>query len=139
MKQELEDQDGNVFFSIEYLESNHILYASWFGYYLPVELVQQGALLVLDKIQEFKVSLLLNDNSKLVYPWDDANAWIEEVWIPKAISFGLKKFAHIISHDLFTKVSAEFMEDNSKKVESNVFQIQLFESQEIALYWLLEK
>lgn len=38
-------------------------------------------------------------------------------WMPKVVEIGVKKFAHIISDDLFDQLSAEFMQDNSKQIK----------------------
>ena len=137
MKKQLHDEQQIVFFEIEYLEDKNSLYSNWIGSYLSVEQVQQGCLLVLEAIKEHQSSLLLNDNRQLEGVWDDANEWIANEWMPQAIQAGLMKFAHILPQDLFAQLSAEFMEDNAKKIE-DIFQLKMFNNQEEAEKWLLE-
>jgi hypothetical protein len=137
MKKELKNESGAVFFEVEYLEDKKILYANWIGSYLSVEQVQQGALLALDEINRYKCTLLLNDNRQVEGVWDEANAWIANELMPRAIQAGLLKMAHILSPDLYAQLSAEFMEDNAKKIEG-IFELKMFGTQEAAESWLLE-
>lgn len=137
MKNQLTDEQQKVFYEIEYLKNTKILYSNWIGSYLSVEQVKQGCLLGLDKIKEHKCSLLLNDNRQLEGVWDEANDWIATEWMPQAIQAGLMQFAHILPQDLFAQLSAEFMEENAKKVE-NIFQLKMFNNREDAEKWLLK-
>ncbi len=141
MKHELKDQKGEVYYSVEYLPEHHILFSEWFGSYLLVEEVKEGALLGLEKMKEYQVTKLLNDNTNLEGTWDEANDWIAQEWMPKAIEAGLMKFAHILAPDIFGQLAAEFMGDNAKKLEEetkNVFQMRMFGDLESAKKWLLE-
>lgn len=137
MKKQLQNEKQEVYIEVEYLETEKILYSNWIGSYLSLEQVKQGCLLVLEEIKEHKCLLLLNDNRQLEGTWDEANEWIANEWMPQAIQAGLMKFAHILPEDLFAQLSAEFMEDNAKKVEG-VFQLRMFNNQEDAEKWLLE-
>ncbi len=138
MKHELKDQEGNVFFTLEYLEDKGIFYAAWFGSYLSVEQVKQGALLFLDEISSHPTSKLMNDNRQLEGVWDEANEWLATEWMPAVIVKGLKKFAHIYSPDLYARLSAEFMQDNSRQFPEG-FDILLFDNQEDAEEWLMKE
>lgn len=137
MKKQLKDEQQIVFFEVEYLEDKKFLYTNWIGSYLSVEQVQQGSLLALEVIKEHQSPLLLNDNRQLEGAWDDSNEWLASEWMPQAIQAGLMKFAHILPKDLFAQLSAEFMEDNAKKIEG-IFQLKMFNNQEDAEKWLLE-
>lgn len=138
MKHELKDQDGKVFFTLEYLQDKGIFYAAWFGSYLSVEQVKQGALLFLDEIASHSTSKLMNDNRQLEGVWDEANEWLAAEWMPAVIVRGLKKFAHIYSPDLYARLSAEFMQDNSQQFPEG-FDLRLFDNQEDAEEWLLSE
>lgn len=136
MKHELKDQGGNVFLTLEYLKDKDMFYAAWFGSYLSVEQVKQGALLYLDEMDRYPTPKLLNDNRQLEGVWDEANEWLAVEWMPVAIAKGLKKFAHIYSPDLYARLSAEFMQDNSRQFPEG-FDLRLFDNQEDAEKWLL--
>lgn len=115
MKRELKTRDDKLFITCEYLQDKNYLYSNWIGSYLPVEDVKNGTLLVLEMIKEYSATTLINDNRELEGVWDEANEFIEKIWMPQAIDAGLKKFAHILSPNLYAQLSAEFMEDNAKK------------------------
>jgi len=131
----LKNNLNQTFITVNHIEDKQMVYANWIGDGLTVDEVKSGALLCLEKIKEYNVSLLLNDNRELQGAWDGANDWISNEWMPQAIQAGLMKFAHIVSPDLYAHLSAEFMEDNTKEQE-NVFQFMLFEKQEEAEKWL---
>lgn len=137
MKTELKDQKGNVYYTVEFLADKNIVFSQWFGSYLLVEQIKEGALLGLSKIKEHRVSKLLNDNTQLEGTWDEANDWIAQEWMPEALEAGLMKFAHVISKDIFGQLSAEFMEDNNKQMQ-NTFKLKTFGDLESAEKWLVE-
>ncbi|WP_375562591.1 hypothetical protein ACE193_08605 [Bernardetia sp. OM2101] len=137
MKQELKDEFQNVFFQIEHLSDKNIIQTTWIADGITVNQIQDGAMIMLEQLKKNNTSLILNDNRKITGAWDDANEWIANEWMPKAIEIGVRKFAHIISDDLFDQLSAEFMEDNSKKLEGD-FQMRLFSNKEKAEAWLAE-
>lgn len=137
MKKQLKDEQQNIFYEVEYLVSEKILYSNWTGSYLSVDQVKEGSLLALDLMRENECQLLLNDNRELEGTWDEANEWIANEWMPQAIQSGLKRFAHILPQDLFAELSAELMEENAKKVEGG-FQLKMFNNREEAENWLLE-
>lgn len=137
MKKQLKNEQQEIFFEMEYWEEKKILYCNWIGSYLSVEQVQEGALSSLDVITQYKCTNILNDNRQLEGVWDEANEWIANEWTPQAIAVGLRKFAHILSNDLFAQLSAEFLEDNNQSVK-DIFHIRLFNNQEEAEKWLME-
>lgn len=133
---ELKDTKGNTFYRAYADRENGWVYSGWFGVYLSVEQIQEAALAGLELLKEAGMTKLLNDNSQLEGVWDEANEWIANVWMPQAIGAGLHRFAHILSPDLFAQLSAEFMEDNSKVMPEEAFQLRLFNSREEAEAWL---
>jgi hypothetical protein len=139
MLKELTDDKGNVFYQLDFLENDRILYSNWIGSYLSVEQVKSGANTTLQKIRELGVDLVLNDNRQLDGSWDSANEWIAKEWMPNALRSGLRKLAHIVAQDIFARLSAEFMQDNSRKVVKGELEVRLFESKEEALKWLSEE
>ncbi|AFM05025.1 hypothetical protein Fleli_2668 [Bernardetia litoralis DSM 6794] len=137
MKHELKDENQDIFCQVEFLADKQIIYSKWICDGITVNQIQKGAMIMLQQLKDNKVSYVLNDNRELIGAWDEANDWIAKEWIPKAVEIGLKKFAHIISDDLFSHLSAEFMEDNMNTLQ-NEFQMRLFNSYEDAINWLQE-
>jgi hypothetical protein len=137
MEKELKDEFGNIFVQVENWKDKNITYVNWIGDNLIIEDIKKGAMLGLKEITESKTPFIINDNRQVTGVWDEVNDWLANEWMPKAIEAGLRKFAHIITDDLFGQLSAEFMEENSKKVEGN-FQMRLFNNQEEAEEWLAE-
>ncbi len=141
MKTSLKDEKGNIFYTAEYFPEKEIVYSEWFGSYLSVAQVKEGALLGLEKIKEHQATKILNDNTGLEGTWDEANDWIAQEWMPKAIEAGLLQFAHVLAKDMFGQLAAEFMQDNAEKINAekkqNEFQLCMFEDIESAEKWLL--
>lgn len=129
--QELKSSTGKVFLTIYYDEENNWIYNNWEGYVTP-ENVKQGAMAVLDAFRAHNVFCVLNDNSKLVGPWDQAVEWIEKEWTPLIIDAGLRYFAHVVDKDSFAATSAETM---AERTQSH-FKMQLFNNLADAQKWL---
>ncbi len=133
--QTLKNAQDEVFFTITYRKDQDLFYANWIGADLSLAQVQEGALLFLSLIKEKEQSKLLNDNRQLIGVWDEANDWLANEWMPQVIQAGLSKFAHIYSKDFYANLSAEFLEDNAKKIGG--FEIKLFDDEQKAVDWLM--
>lgn len=129
-KIELKNQKDQVFYTAEYEAENEWIYSNWFGY-LDVEEVKAGANAGLALLIQAHTSKFLNDNRQLEGSWDDANEWIAQDWMPRALQAGLKKFAHVVSPDIYAALSAEEMESNVLD-----FEMKIFEDFEAAKVWL---
>jgi hypothetical protein len=98
-----------------------------------VEEVKEACLKGLSLIEKNKCPNLLNDNSQISGPWSGANEWIATVWMPKALSLGLKRFAHVVSPNIFSALSAEQLVN---KVEGMNFEMRIFKTKKEAQQWL---
>ncbi|HAS42619.1 MAG TPA: hypothetical protein DCS93_19215 [Microscillaceae bacterium] len=138
MKEQLKDEEGKVFFEMEYWADQNLIYCTWTGEFIPVDLIKQGALQMLEKLKTHPTPFLLNDTRQVVGVWDEANDWIAVYWMPEAIKLGLRKFAHIYAEELYARLSAQFMQQNSEKVaDLDTFEVRLFKNnQKEALNWL---
>ena len=136
MKEEIKNQYGEVYYTVEHLAEQQTLISSWFGPFVSTDDVIKGASLGLEKLKTWNVPYIMNDNTELNSPWDTANDWISEVWIPQAIEAGLRKFAHIVSKDIAGEVSAYFMKENTDNLEMDTFEMRLFTEKDEALQWL---
>ncbi|MEM9828987.1 MAG: STAS/SEC14 domain-containing protein [Bacteroidota bacterium] len=121
---------GNDLIQIEYDEANGWLYTRWIGD-LTVEDVETGGEKMLEQVKEKSCQKVLNDNRDVIGSWDEANEWIAQNWMPRALAAGLKKFAHVISPDIFSALSAEEM-----ITQVNGFEMRIFEDEEEAKSWL---
>ncbi|MDF7811767.1 hypothetical protein [Hymenobacter sp. YC55] len=75
---------------------------------------------------------MLNDNSKVVGPWDHALEWLTTDWAPRAIQSGLTHFAHVVSSESFAAFSAHNMHTGI----TEKLQMHIFDSTVEALEWL---
>ncbi len=123
---------GEIYFSSSYDEANGWVYNEWKGD-VTVDEVIEACKVSLDHIEQQGISKILNDNSQLRGSWDEANDWIAQNWMPRALAAGLKKFAHIISPDIFGAMSAEEL---TTKVSD--FEMRVFNDRAEAEAWLQE-
>ena len=129
----LKHADGRVFLEAYLKPELNCIYSSWNGF-VNIENVKTGCLAGLELLKEHKSPYLINDNSSLEGPWQQANEWIETVWMPQALEAGLRYFAHVVSKDIFGKLSVKDLE---KKVVG-VFTMRLFDTAEQAENWIRE-
>lgn len=123
---------GEVYFSSSYDEANGWVYNEWKGDVTAEEVIE-AAKLSLEYLEHEDCTRILNDNSQLEGSWDEANEWIAQNWMPRALSFGLKKFAHVISPDIFGALSAEEM-----VTQVSDFEMRIFKDRAEAEAWLKE-
>ena len=121
---------GEEFIDIQHEEAYRGVYACWRGE-VTVEDVKQGAEKVLEQVQEHACINLLNDNRELTGSWDGANEWIEKNWTPRVVAAGLKKFAHMVSADIFAAMSVEEM-----VTRVSGFEMRIFDDESEARAWL---
>ncbi|MEM1134683.1 MAG: hypothetical protein AAGI07_02505 [Bacteroidota bacterium] len=133
----MEQLKEEQYITIDYWSEDQIIYANWASDFLLVEEVKNGVIEVLEEIQSHSCAKLINDNRELQRAWDGANEWITETWVPQATEAGLRKFAHIISPDVFTQLSAESMKSSNDEA-SGEFQMRIFKDMDEAKKWVLE-
>jgi len=121
---------GQVYFTYYLDEDNGWAHNIWKGD-VTVDEVIEGCKVSLDFLEEYKPEKILNDNTQLTGSWDEANDWIAQNWMPRALAAGLKKFAHVISPDIFGALSAEEL---VTKVSG--FEMRIFEDESEARAWL---
>ncbi|MCU0353814.1 MAG: STAS/SEC14 domain-containing protein [Cytophagales bacterium] len=130
MSTQLKNALGQVYYEVQYDAENNWVYSNWKGY-VTLQEVKDGANAALAHFEKHKCTNLLNDNSELEGPWDDANDWIANDWMPRALAAGLAKFAHIVSPDVFGQLSAEAL---VTRVQG--FEMRIFGSRREAQEWL---
>ncbi|MGB3587243.1 MAG: hypothetical protein WBA23_11915, partial [Tunicatimonas sp.] len=97
---------GQEYFTSVYDEENGWVYNEWKGD-VTVDEVIEACKVSLEFIEKQQPEKILNDNSQLTGSWDEANEWIAQNWMPRALASGLKRFAHVMSSDVFGALSAE--------------------------------
>ena len=132
MKVELKNKFGKIYYSVEYDQANGWNYSNWTGY-VTVEEVKQACLEGLALISSNRCPDLLNDNSLIAGPWSGANDWIATVWMPQALRLGLKRFAHVVSPNVFSAMSASQLVN---RVEGMNFEMRIFQTRAEAQKWL---
>lgn len=131
MKTEIRNAFGEVYLTIEYLKALNAVYNNWIGYQTYASIVG-GANTCLKIIEEHHCPYMLNDNSKVVGPWDHALEWLTTDWAPRAIQSGLTHFAHVVSVESFAAFSAH----NLHTGIDEKLQMRIFDNAVEALEWL---
>jgi hypothetical protein len=108
MPTELTNGFGKVYLTIEYDKTNHWVYNNWIGYQTYTGIIT-GADACLHPLREHACPYLLNDNRKVLGPWDHAVEWIVTNWVPRALAQGLTHFANVVSPEAMAAHSAESM------------------------------
>ena len=82
-------------------------------------------------IKEYKATGFLSDirNEGVVSP--DSSKWLQQVIMPKAISYGLKKIAVVMNSDVFKEFYIKGIQKSAEKE-----MMQYFDSVEAANVWL---
>lgn len=133
MNLEVKNKLGEVYYATHYNEAMGWLESEWRGYVTADEVIQAVQTLM-DATAGKSYSKLLNDSSQGEGSWDDANEWLANNWIPFAITNGLKKFAFIVSPDIFSAMSSE---DLATKIPGTSFEMRTFQSKKEAEGWLI--
>lgn len=115
----------------EYDEANHWLRATWRGF-ITNEDATQGATKTLEVMGETHTPYLLNDNSQIIGPWFDSVEWLERVWVPQALSLGLRYVAHVMQAD----ANADITTVAIRHPERIPFELQIFHQLDEAKEWL---
>ena len=127
----LRNSFGQPYLTITHEPANGWIRNDWTGV-LSVDSVMKGAEAVLDAMRETGCFFLLNDNRAVVGSWNQANAWIAENWMPRALGVGLRRFAHLAPPGTFVQVSAEEM----RKRVNDRFAMELFADADAGEAWL---
>jgi hypothetical protein len=134
MKIEAKNKLGHTYYSAFMNEKAGWFEAEWNGY-INAEEVIEAVKIMMDKTAGISYSKMLNDSSKGEGSWDEANEWLGQNWIPNAIAGGLKKFAFVVSPDIFSAMSSEEL---STKIPGTAFEMKTFQTRNEAASWLSE-
>jgi len=115
---------------ISYDPTHQYLYCNWIGFQNKKSIMDTGEI-ILDLLKKKRASKVLNDNTRVTGPWQEAAEWTSTVWFPDMIKAGLKHFAWIFSQNIFAELSAK------KAMPANNI-IKSFNSLEEARQWLIK-
>lgn len=129
----LDNQDQLVlqtdYLEIRVVPGEFLLLSDWSGW-LDTKKGIEGCTSILEKVLQFNITKIHNDNSKVTGHSGDT-AWMSEVWIPSLRDAGVKHFAWIYSHEFFTQLEIDNTVDKSSGIAMRTFFLA-----EDALHWL---
>jgi hypothetical protein len=115
---------------ITYDPVNRYMYCNWIGFQNKQSIMNSGSI-ILDLFKQKNISKILNDNTQVTGPWQEAAEWTATVWFPEMIKAGLRHFAWIFSPNIFAELSAK------KAMPANDI-VRSFNGYNEARKWLIE-
>jgi hypothetical protein len=116
---------------VSFEPTHKYLYCNWLGFQNKESIMSSGKI-ILDLLKEKNCSKVLNDNTQVTGPWQEAAEWTATQWFPAMEKAGLKYFAWIFSSNIFAELSAKKAMPSSQIVKS-------FNSLNEARAWLMER
>ncbi len=117
----LPDTDGSRCI-LTFDEANGWLRATWRGF-VDMHEALRGADNYLRHLQGLQCPYLLNDNVALHGPWFDSLEWLERVWVPQAVTLGLRYVAHVVQADALSDIiTLNFRGSQLAGLELQIFQ-----------------
>ncbi|UII30436.1 hypothetical protein LVD17_19270 [Fulvivirga ulvae] len=117
---------------VTYDTATHILFCRWIGFQNRDKIIAGGNKILELFKKKNNCSKILNDNTEVTGPWQDAAEWTVTQWFPQMEKAGLKYFAWIFSENIFAQLSAKNAMPDSDIVTT-------FNSANEALEWLKSK
>ena len=114
---------------ITYDSANRFIYCNWIGFQNKQSIMAAGGT-ILELLKKKGAAKVLNDNTLVTGPWQEAAQWTSTVWFPDMIKAGLRNFAWVFSRDIFAELSAK------KAMPANDI-VKSFSDLEDAKKWLI--
>ncbi len=105
---------------------------TWKGYATSAAF-REGNAQVLDLIRQHHTSRLLGDIKEFVLIGAEDQAWLSQVWIPRAMTAGLRTVAMVTPIFYFNRVAVENV---GQKLDPNALVLQYFDDRDAARGWL---
>lgn len=118
------------YLTIRVVPGQQLLLSDWSGW-LNTSKGKNGCLAILDKVKEYGITKILNDNSK-VTGHSGETSWMHRVWVPSLLQAGVKYFAWVYSYEFFTQMEIDNTLDKSTGIAMRAFFLP-----EDAFQWLL--
>ena len=117
--------------AIEFDVANNMLLADWNGNQSEARVIE-GCEKMLEGLNQFRCSKILNNTSSVKGTWTPAARWVAEDWFPRLMIAGLKKFAWICSAPVLHQHSTR----EALRLTRPSGRIKTFKEQLPALEWL---
>lgn len=124
--------DGDLDLAIEYDADVPCVVMIWKGYATSTAF-REGNARVLSAITEHRASKLLGDVTDFVLIGAEDQAWLNEVWIPRAMHLGLRKVALVQPNFYFNRVAIDTV---AQKLDRDRVEVGFFDNREVAKDWL---
>ena len=122
IQNELNDDYAHYYQLKEY---PHILLQEWKGFCMPKEL-KEGHQKVIDLVTEHKFTHLISVIVEVEGSFEEVNEWFITIFNPKMVELGMTYEAVIQSKNIFSKLSAEELVENSELKEIG-YSMRLFD------------
>ncbi|HYD87580.1 MAG TPA: STAS/SEC14 domain-containing protein [Vitreimonas sp.] len=123
---------GDLELAIEYDAEIPCVVMIWKGYATSAAF-RDGNAQVLSEINARKASKLLGDVTDFVLIGAEDQAWLNEVWIPRAMHAGLRKVALVQPNFYFNRVAVDSV---AQKLDRERVEVGFFSTREEAREWL---
>jgi hypothetical protein len=124
--------NGDLQLTVDYDTDIPCVVMIWKGYATSAAF-KEGNARVLAEISAHRARKLLGDITDFVLIGGEDQAWLNEVWIPRAMHAGLRKIALVQPTFYFNRVAVENV---AKKVDRDRAEVGFFNTQEEARAWL---
>ncbi|UII27313.1 hypothetical protein LVD15_02470 [Fulvivirga maritima] len=100
---------------VSFDKTNKIMYCTWLGFQNKEKIMTSGEKII-ELLKSKKCGKVLNDNTSVSGPWQDAAEWTAKNWFPRMEEAGLKYFAWVFSPNIFAELSAQKAKPDSEVV-----------------------
>ncbi len=134
----LQNEIDEEFVHIYQLEDYpHIILQEIKGFCLAKE-IKELHCQIIDLVEKHKFTHLISDIIEVEGSFEETNEWFINVFNPKMVELGMNYEAIIQSKNIFSKLAAEELVENSQLKEIG-YHMRLFDSVEKALEWFKEE
>ena len=130
---EFTKQNGDLYATLQRVSDDY-LFARWTGIQ-TMDTIMEGGLVFLDEMRKNPNPKLLNIHKELIGPWDFANDWISQRWIPQAIELGMRYMAQVLAPGIYGQMSFHQLHQRI----GDLLEVKLFDSEEQAKEWLMSR
>lgn len=120
------------FLDIFYDPDSQILYADWKGYQ-SFDTGTAGCERILEYVEKYRITKVLNDNSNVRGLWMGAAEWAARIWFPRMKQAGMQHFAWVYSPAKFSQISTDTA---LASMDPDAFGVEVFYNKDDALAWL---
>jgi hypothetical protein len=123
---------GDLELKIDYDADIPCVVMIWKGYATSAAF-REGNAQVLAQITQRRASKLLGDVTDFVLIGAEDQAWLNEVWIPRAVHAGLRKVALVQPSFYFNRVAIDSV---AQKLDRDRVELGFFDNRDAAKEWL---